>query len=389
MRKTVLVTGGAGFIGSITVKELTEVGYQVVVLDSLENGHREAVDSRAVLEIADLKDSKTVDQIFKKYQIDAVIDFAAYIAVGESMEEPRKYLDNNVFNFINLIETMLRNNCNLLIKSSTASVYGNPTDKDDLPLVEDYTEKKKFDESQLLSGAWEGKPVAGEEFFKEILDYYRNNTKQNPKLSAEEVERLRIPTSVYGLTKMLDEIVMKKYDELSGLKYIALRYFNVAGATLSGEMGQVVEKPTHIFANSIFNLLGKNEKLTIFGNDYDTSDGTGIRDYIHVLDIASGHIAALQYLLNSQKSDTINLGTGRGYSVLQVIKAVEKAGGKKVKFCFGPKRSGDVSEVFANVEKASKLLGWRAKYSLRDMAETAWKWHSEHPEGYRSIELKV
>ncbi len=387
--QTILVTGGAGYIGSITVKELIDNGYDVVVLDSLERGHIEAVDKRAKLEIVDLKNIEDIETVFLKYKFDAVIDFAAYIAVGESMEQPQKYIDNNVFNFVNLIETMLRNNCNCLIKSSTASVYGNPTEKEDFPLDENYTEKKKFESSELLAGIWNEEKIAGEPFLQKIIGYFEKRLPEKLRLSEADIEKLRISTSVYGLTKMLDEIIMKKYDDMSGLKYITLRYFNVAGAAINGEMGQVCENPSHIFANAIFNLLGKNKELTIFGNDYETKDGTGIRDYIHVLDLASGHISALRYLLETNKSNTINLGTGQGYSVLEVIKSIESASGKKVNYSFGPKRSGDVAEVFANPSKADKLLGWKAKYSLSDMAETDWKWHSSHLEGYKSNKEKA
>lgn len=383
-RQTIMVTGGAGYIGSITTRELLNTGFNVVVLDNLERGHSEAVDRRAKLYVADLRNKQDIYKVFQENKIDAVIDFAAYIAVGESMEQPKKYVDNNVFNFINLIEVMLENGCKFLIKSSTASVYGNPTKKEDFPLLEQFTETKEFKESQLLTGIWEDEELEREEFFEKIISYCQNNMPEKLKLAENDRIKLRIPTSVYGLTKLLDEIIMKKYDVLSGLKYITLRYFNVAGAATSGDMGQVCEKPTHIFANAIFNLLGKNSNLEIFGNDYDTKDGTGVRDYIHVVDLATGHIAALNHLLKSQISDTINLGTGTGYSVLEVINAVERASGRKVKFSFGSKRSGDVAVVYANPSKAWKTLGWKSKYSLDDMAKTAWKWHSTHPNGYAS-----
>jgi len=382
--KNILVTGGAGYIGSIATKTLLDSGYSVVVLDSLEKGHREAVDGRATLEIVNLTDKDNVDKIFKKYRFDAVIDFAAYIAVGESMEEPKKYLDNNVGNFIQLLDIMVDNNIKYLIKSSTAAVYGTPKSEDDLPLKEDYTEKYRPTDSALLAGNWGGEKVEGNQFFSKILDYYGAMIGNRSKLilNDPDITKIKIQPSIYGLTKMLDEIIMKKYDESSGLKYITLRYFNVAGADPSGKLGQDNDNPTHIFANAIFQALGKRDKLTIFGNDYTTTDGTGVRDYIHVSDLAAGHIKALKYLMKNNTSDTFNLGTGIGYSVLDVIKAVEKANGKKIVYEFGSRRSGDVAELYSDPNKAKKTLSWKAQYSLDDMAATAWKWHSSHPNGY-------
>lgn len=390
-RKNILVTGGAGYIGSITTKTLLDNGYDVVVLDSLEKGHKEAVDRRAILEAVNLSDQISVDKIFKKYHFDAVIDFAAYIAVGESMEEPERYLDNNVGNFIKLLDVMIENDVKFLIKSSTAAVYGTPQNGSDLPLKEDYTEKYQPIDSALLAGNWGGEKVEGNQFFSKVLDYYNNLIDSNRELilNNQEITKIKIQPSIYGLTKMLDEIIMNKYDESSGLKYITLRYFNVAGADPSGKLGQDNDNPTHIFANAIFQALGKRDQLTIFGNDYATTDGTGVRDYIHVNDLAEGHIRALEYLLNNPISNTYNLGTGIGYSVLEVIKAVEKASGRKIKCEFGPRRSGDVAELYSDPSKANTTLSWKAQYSLDDMAATAWKWHSDNPEGYRSQKLKV
>ena len=382
MKKTILVTGGAGYIGSITIKELIENGYKVIVLDSLENGHREAIDPSATLEIVNLKDKPGIDQIFKKYEIDAIIDFAAYLAVGESMDQPEKYLENNVFNFINLLEAAKNNNCKLIIKSSTASTYGNPLNEDDFPLKENYTEKVRFESSRLFPGKWDDKNLEGEDFFQYIISAYQKKVSPEMKLDEEEIGILRTPTSVYGLTKLLDEIVMKKYDKLSDLKGIALRYFNVAGADQGGEIGEDKPNPTNLMTVTVLSLIGKRPKLQIYGNDYETRDGTGIRDYIHVSDLAKGHVKALKYLLENQKSDTFNLGNGIGYTVLEVIAAVEKASKLKVDYEIVPRRSGDPAISTADPTKAKTVLDWEAKYSLNDMADTAWKWHSSHPDGY-------
>ncbi len=382
----IAVTGGAGYIGSITTKELINNGYQVVVIDNLEKGHQQAIDKRAIFELADVGDKERTAEIFKEHKINAVIDFAAYIAVGESMEEPKKYFHNNVENFVNLLDSMKKNDVSLIIKSSTAAVYGIPEKETDLPLKESYMTTYKPKKSSLSGGKWKNRDVLSDDFLGEFLDYYHQIFIKRPELALkeDEITKLKIPTSIYGLTKLLDEIIMNKYDNVSGLKGIVLRYFNVAGADPSGNLGQDNDNPTHIFANAIFQALGKKDELTVFGQDYNTKDGTGVRDYIHVNDLATGHVKALEYLLREQKSDTINLGTGQGYSVIDVIKAVEEASGRNIKYRFGEKRSGDVPILLADPTKAKEILKWEAKYSLIDMAKTAWKWHSSHPRGYEN-----
>jgi len=385
-KQTILVTGGAGYIGSITVKSLISTGYNVVVVDSLENGHREAVDQEAILEIANVGDMKAIGSIFNKYKPNAVIDFAAYLAVGESMVEPEKYFRNNVENFINLLDAMVKNNCKLIIKSSTASVYGNPLNDNDFPLTENYIFKYKPEKSCLLPGKFAGQDTEGEEFFQKFIELYNrfivNRTEL--KLSNEELTTLRIPTSVYGLSKLLDEIIMKKYDSLFGLKSVTLRYFNVCGAMTNGNVGEDKPNPTTLMTVAISQIIGKRDKLEIFGNDYPTKDGTGIRDYIHVVDLADGHIKALQFLLNNKTSETFNLGTGKGASVMEIVEAVEEASHKKVNFVVCPRRSGDPVMSFADAKKANSILLWKTRHSIEDMAESAWKWHSTHPDGYNS-----
>lgn len=378
--KKILVTGGAGYIGSHTVKELVKQGFDVVVLDSLEAGHKEAVDPKAKLEIADLADSKKLKEIFKKYQPNAVIDFAAYLAVGESMENPKKYFKNNVANFINLLDVMKDVGCKYLIKSSTAAVYGNPRNDKDIPWKESFSEKYQPPKSALLTGKWDNIDVSGEDFFQKFIGHYNQIYKNRPELKLNEAElaKLRIPLSIYGLSKALDEILMEKYNKMSGIKSIALRYFNVCGADPSGKIGEAKPKPTTLMTMAIYQVLGKISELQIFGKDYSTPDGTGIRDYIHPSDLATGHISALKYLFQGNLSGIFNLGTGKGSSVLEVISAVEKASGKKVTTKDSPRRSGDPSISIADPRKANQTLDWQAKYNLNDMAKTAWEWENEY-----------
>lgn len=384
MAKTILVTGGAGYIGSHTVKQLISADYNVIVLDSMESGHEAAVDPKATLEIVDTKNKNDIDKLFKKYKIDAVIDFAAYLAVGESMENPKKYFENNVRNFVNLLEVMKDNGCKYLIKSSTAATYGNPTKDSDIPWLETFTNDYQPKESALLEGIWEGEKVVGEEFFQKFIQYYKTEFADKPEIQLTEADetKLRIPMSIYGLSKLLDEILMNRYNELCGLNSIALRYFNVCGADPSGEIGDAKPKPTNLMSLAIMSILGKAPKLQVFGDDYPTPDGTAIRDYIHPGDLAVGHQKALEYFDNFSGFDNFNLGTGNGSSVLEVIAAVENAAGKKVEYDMAPRRSGDPSISVANSSKANKILNWQARYSLDDMAKTAWDWHSKNPEGF-------
>lgn len=388
MKKTILVTGGAGYIGSFTVKELLGNNFDVVVLDSLENGHKEAVDPRAKLEVVNLSDSNATAAVFDKYKIDAVIDFAAYLAVGESMENPKKYIENNVENFVKLLDVMKEKGCHYIVKSSTASTYGNPEDKY-FPLKENYQNNANIQKSALLPGKWNEKDFVGEDFFQNIINYYEKTfaDRSDLKLTNIDVTKLRIPTSIYGLTKLLDEIILEKYNQTSGIKYVSLRYFNVCGAEIDGHMGEDKPNPTTLMTVCFWTIMEKFPELKIFGDDYSTKDGTGIRDYIHPLDLATGHVAALKYLMQKNSSDTFNLGRGEGYSVFEVIAAVEKASGKKVKYEIVGRRSGDPAVSYADSTKAEKVLNWSAKYDLEDMAKSAWKWHNQHPNGYAGSKM--
>jgi len=381
--KTILVSGGAGYVGSHTVKELIAQKYDVIVLDNLEAGHKESIAEGAKLEVVDLKDKEKVAKVFDKYKFDAVIDFAAYLAVGESMDEPKKYLQNNVYNFINLLEVMAEKGCKYIIKSSTAAAYGNPTKESDVPWEEKFTDEYKPENSALLEGTFEGEKMSGEDFFQTIVEEYQNNvSNEKLKLTEEDLSKLRIPLSVYGLTKLLDEIVMNKYNELHQIKWVALRYFNVFGADSSGKIGEDKPNPTNLPTVCFWQILGKFPEVQIFGRDYETPDGTGIRDYIHPSDLATGHIKALEHLFAGNQPEIINLGTGKGSSVLEVVSAVEKASGKKVNAKDAPRRSGDPSISIANPSKAKEKLNWEAKYDIGQMAETAWNWHEKNPKGF-------
>lgn len=384
---TILVTGGAGYIGSITVKKLIDEGFKIVVLDSLENGHKEAVNAKAILEICNLSDVSAVTKVFDKHKIDAVIDFAAYLSVGESMDDPKKYMRNNCVNFVKLLDVMKKKNCKYIIKSSTASTYGNPENESDFPLKENYQDNFKPDVSTLLPGTWDNKKVKGEDFFQKVMNYYDEifSDHQELALSPDEIIKLRIPASIYGLTKLIDEIILDKYNKLSGINYTALRYFNVCGADIEGDLGEDKPTPTTLMTLIVSSLLGKTGPLKIFGTDYPTKDGTGIRDYIHPKDLATGHISALNHLFDTNKSDIFNLGAGKGYSVLEVISAMESASGKKVETEVAPRRSGDPAVSYADPQKAEEILKWKTKYNLSDMAKTAWTWHEKHPEGYESV----
>jgi UDP-glucose 4-epimerase len=384
--KTILVTGGAGYIGSHTVKELINQNYHVVVLDNLENGHRDAINKEAALEVVDLKDKERISEVFEKYAIDAVIDFAAYLAVGESMNEPEKYLQNNVLNFINLLDVMVEKGCSYIIKSSTAATYGNPIEKNDIPWKEEFTENYKPNNSALLEGKWNNESISGEVFFQSFIGEYHSQVAGKPdlQLNSDEIAKLRIPMSIYGLSKLLDEIILNKYNKLHSVKSVALRYFNVCGAHPNGDLGDDKPTPTNLMTVAMLQTLGKIPEIKIFGRDYDTPDGTGVRDYIHPCDLATGHIKALEYLFEGGPSEVINLGTGHGASVLEVIEATEKASGKKINSVNAPRRSGDPDISIADPGKATRLLSWQTKFDLTQMANTAWNWHSKNPDGFKS-----
>jgi len=326
--KTVLVTGGAGYIGSQAVLELAEAGYFPVVYDNLSTGHKEAVLSGKLI-VADLADKEKLDKVFKKYKPEAVMHFAASIEVEESVQNPQKYFQNNVVNGLNLLEVMLKNNCKKLIFSSTAAVYGNP--------------------------------------------------KRVPIKESDSTE----PINPYGLSKLMFEQILGWYSKSYNLKSISLRYFNAAGADPEGKIGQDSPKPTHLITRAILTALGRYPYLEIFGTDYPTKDGTCIRDYIHVKDLARAHILALKKL-DGKYSPVYNLGTGRGFSVQEVVDVAKGITGIDFKVKNSPRRPGDPTELVACPDLAQKELGFKPQYSkLNTIIETAFLWHKKHPTGYK------
>ncbi|MDR1067046.1 MAG: UDP-glucose 4-epimerase GalE [Clostridiales bacterium] len=325
---TILVCGGAGYIGSHTVAELLDKGHEVIVADNLETGHKAAVWPGAQLITGDLRDETFANRLFSARNIDAVIDFAAYSLVGESMNEPLKYYKNNVGGVINLLEAMKNNQVRYIVFSSTAAVYGEP---DEIP----------------------------------ILETAPTN-----------------PTNPYGETKLAVEKALKWAESAFGLRYAALRYFNVAGAHISGEIGEDHRPETHLIPNALKTQL-HGGALKLFGDDYPTPDGTCVRDYIHVTDLADAHILALEKIRSSDKSDVYNLGNGSGFSNKQIIRRVEKVTGKPLRCDVAPRRPGDPASLVASSDKIIKELGWKPKYaSLETIIETAWAWISSHPNGF-------
>ena len=329
--KKVLVTGGAGYIGSHAVRALVQHGYQVTVVDNLSKGHRAAVDPKAEFLELDLGNVDDLKNLFKSNVFDAVMHFAGSIEVGLSMKEPGLFFRNNFMNGLQLLEAMRAAGVKLIIFSSTAAVYGNPKT---VPIRED----------AALN-----------------------------------------PTNFYGQSKLMFEELLKKYDEFYGLKHVALRYFNAAGADSSGEIGQDYEPATHLITRVLKTALGKISDFKIFGTDYPTADGTCIRDYIHVSDLVDAHLLALEYLFKNGQSDVFNLGNGQGFSVKEVIDVAEKVTGKKLRIGEGPRREGDPALLVADAQKARQILGWKPQlFHLEDIIGTAWKWHQHNPAGYRA-----
>lgn len=325
----VLVCGGAGYIGSHTVYELIERGHSVVVVDSLIKGHKAAIHNEAKFYLGDIRDEEFMDRVFRENQIDAVIDFAAFSLVGESVNEPFKYYENNVYGTLKLLEAMERADVKKIVFSSTAATYGEP--ENDIIVESDNTN----------------------------------------------------PTNPYGETKLTVEKMLKWADNAYGIKFVALRYFNAAGAHISGKIGEDHNPETHLIPIILQTALGQREKMFIFGDDYDTPDGTCVRDYIHVTDLADAHIKALEKLFKTNESGIYNLGNGKGFSVKEVIEKAKKVTGKDFKVEIEARRNGDPSTLIASSEKAIKELGWKPKFNTLDkIIETAWNWHKDHKNGY-------
>lgn len=325
----ILVVGGAGYIGSHTVKQLLDKGHEVVVLDNLSTGHLESIDTRAAFVEGDLSSPTDLDRVFGTYPVEAVMHFAASSLVGESVSNPLKYYKNNVAATLTLLEKMMEHQVDKFIFSSTAATYGIP-------------ETNMIDESNPTN-----------------------------------------PINPYGHSKLMIEQILQNFYDAYGMKHVILRYFNAAGAHESGAIGEDHSPETHLIPLVLQHLLGKRETISVFGTDYPTPDGTCIRDYIHVTDLAEAHILALESLRNGSKTNEIyNLGNGTGFSVKQVIEVCEKVADKQASIVYTERRAGDPAQLVASSEKIYKELGWKAKYSLERMIETAWNWHQAHPDGY-------
>jgi len=326
----VLVCGGAGYIGSHCVYGLLDRGEEVVVIDNLQTGHRAAVSGAARFYEGDIRDREFLDKVFTENSIESVIHFAANSLVGVSMNEPLEYYDNNVYGTQVLLQAMTRHKTGRIVFSSTAATYGEP---ESIPIL--------------------------------------------------ETDRT-LPTNPYGETKLAMEKMMKWADNAHGLKYIALRYFNVAGAHESGRLGEDHKPETHLIPLILQVPLGKRESISIFGDDYDTADGTCIRDYIHVTDLVDAHILALESLRSGSGSTVYNLGNGEGFSVKEMIEAARRVTGHPIPAVICPRRSGDPSALIASSQKAREKLGWEPSFNkVEDIIASAWNWHRNNPGGFK------
>ncbi len=315
----VLIFGGAGYIGSHTVKHFLQNGYKCVVADNLVCGHQEAVPQQAEFELADLMDKESLQKLFTKQKVDAVVHFAAYSLVGESVGNPQKYYHNNVIGTLNLLDIMQENKVNKIVFSSTCATYGNPQY---VPLDEKHQQS---------------------------------------------------PINPYGQTKLVIEKIFEDYAKAYGLKYIALRYFNAAGASPEGEIGESHNPESHLIPLVLKAIKGERENIKVFGNDYNTPDGTCLRDYIHVDDLALAHRLAVEKL--GEYNGFINLGTGIPTSVLEIIKTAEKVSGKNCPMLYEKRRDGDPDVLYADNKKAKEILGWNPQYtSIEKIIKTAWNW---------------
>ncbi len=325
----ILVCGGAGYVGSHAVHELIQQKEEVVIVDNLQTGHKQALHPQAKFYQGDIRDAVILDKIFTENKIEAIIHFAANSLVGESMVEPLKYFNNNVYGMQVLLESMVKHKIDKIVFSSTAAVYGEPKR---VPIMED-------DETK--------------------------------------------PTNPYGETKLTMEKMMKWVNKANGINYVSLRYFNVAGALDDGSIGEDHTPETHLIPLILQVPLKKREHITIFGEDYPTEDGTCLRDYIHVIDLADAHIRAMNYLRSGNESNIFNLGNGKGFSVKEMIAAAEKATGESIKVEVGARRAGDPAQLIASSEKAQTILGWKPRYTnIEQIIKTAWTFHKKHPNGY-------
>lgn len=324
----ILVTGGAGYIGSVAVRDLLDDGEEVVVVDNLVYGHRQAIDSAVAFFEGDIGDQVLIGEILEKHEINAVMHFSAFAYVGESVEDPAKYWENNVSQSIRFFNEMLAGGVKKFIFSSTCATYGEP-------------QYVPIDEKHPQS-----------------------------------------PTNPYGWSKLIIERMLENYDTAYNARFVSLRYFNASGAT--DGCGEDHDPETHLIPLVLQTAQGKREQVSIFGDDYPTPDGTAIRDYIHVSDLSQAHLLALRHITGGGSSEFINLGNGNGHSVRDVIETAEKVTGRQISTAVKPRRSGDPSKLVADSQKAREVLGWNPKYSeLEQIIESAWKWHKAHPQGYQ------
>ena len=335
MKQRILVPGGAGYIGSHTVHALIESGAEVVIIDNLETGFRGALHPEAVFFEGDIRDAAFLDSVFSKDKIDGVIHFAANSLVGESMTNPLKYYNNNLGGTRTLLEALVKHGIDKIVFSSTAAAYGEP---ETLPITEDAKTE---------------------------------------------------PSNCYGETKLAMEKMFKWTNLAHGMKYVSLRYFNACGAHENGHIGEAHNPETHLIPLILQVPNGKIEKVSVFGTDYPTRDGTCVRDYIHVSDLADAHVLAMEYLLKGGESEILNLGNGVGFTVFDVLKAAEKATGRVIPFEAKPRRAGDPAQLVASSEKARRVLGWNpVRDDLELIVSSAWNWHKSHPAGYGKTEAK-
>ncbi|NTW49166.1 MAG: UDP-glucose 4-epimerase GalE [Chlorobiales bacterium] len=317
----ILVTGGAGYIGSHAVRRLKKAGYETLVLDNLVYGHSEFAAPGELI-VGDLEDQTLLETIFSQHKIEAVMHFAAYAYVGESVQNPGKYYRNNVACTLNLLDAMVAHGVKQFIFSSTCATYGEP---EEIPITETHPQR---------------------------------------------------PINPYGQSKLMVEQILKDYDHAYGLRSVRLRYFNAAGADPDGGIGEDHDPETHLIPLVLDAAIGKRESVSIFGTDYDTPDGTCVRDYIHVTDLAEAHVLGLRYLQNGGATDVFNLGNSRGFSVREVIDTARKVTGREIKVVEGGRRAGDPAELVGSAEKIKRVLGWKPQFaSLEKIIETAWVWH--------------
>lgn len=324
----ILVIGGAGYIGSHNVHALCERGDNVFVLDSLVTGHRAALHPKATFIQGDIRSAEDLDRAFAGNHIDVVMHFAAFIEVGESVVKPLKYFNNNIVGMESLLEGMVRHGVDKLVFSSTAAVYGEPTR---VPICED-----------------------------------------DPK----------VPTNPYGESKLVMERIMKWTGEAHGIRWVSLRYFNVGGALPGGSIGEDHHPESHLIPLILQVPRGKRPHITVFGDDYPTPDGTCIRDYLYIMDLAKAHLLAVDHLAKGGETLICNLGSGDGYSVKQMIEVARKVTGHPVPTVIGKRRPGDPARLVASSKRAFEKLGWKPEHGIEDIVRTAWEWHTSHPEGY-------